>query len=241
MATYNCADSTDNTYGSGGFGTCTGQSIGAPNTGVFEQIISGGSFTILGPLVAAVILITVALLVIRRRLGRRRDKQPNTDQRAFTIVELLIVIVVIGVLAAIVVVAFNGVSRNARNASVQSDIRNFQKQIDIRKAEDGSYPAPAQLTAADGIRVNKPQYLAGGSNNWYYCRSTDQSRFAVGATAESSRAGFVYDSATGLRTEAAVRGASTCPNAAGQPYEGTSATNGCVWSGGTCAWAVWIN
>ena len=37
--------------------------------------------------------------------------------RGFTIVELLIVIVVIGILASIVIVAFNGIQERARIAS----------------------------------------------------------------------------------------------------------------------------
>jgi hypothetical protein len=66
MATYNCTDSTKNTYGSGLFGTCTGQPVGAPNTGVFEQIVNGGTFTVLLPLVAAVVIVGIAGILVRR-------------------------------------------------------------------------------------------------------------------------------------------------------------------------------
>ncbi|AGB22156.1 hypothetical protein Mycsm_01765 [Mycobacterium sp. JS623] len=67
MATYNCSDSTDNAYGAGSFGTCTGQSVGAPNTGLFEQVMSGGTFTILVPLAAAIVVALIASLLIRNR------------------------------------------------------------------------------------------------------------------------------------------------------------------------------
>lgn len=72
MATYNCINSTSNAYGSGGYGTCTGQSVGAPNTGLFQQVISGGSITILGPLAAAVILAGVVAVIARRTTANRR-------------------------------------------------------------------------------------------------------------------------------------------------------------------------
>jgi hypothetical protein len=72
MASYNCIDSTDNAYGSGSFGTCTGQSVGAPNTGVFEQVVSSGTFTVLLPFVVAVVFACVAALLIRRASTRRR-------------------------------------------------------------------------------------------------------------------------------------------------------------------------
>lgn len=72
MATYNCVDSTSNAYGSGGYGTCTGQSVGAPNTGVFSELVSGGSITILAPFVVAIVLVGIAALVVRHRMARRR-------------------------------------------------------------------------------------------------------------------------------------------------------------------------
>lgn len=45
----------------------------------------------------------------------------------FTIVELLIVIVVIGVLAAIVIVAYNGVNKRAITSSLQTDVTAMDK------------------------------------------------------------------------------------------------------------------
>jgi hypothetical protein len=76
MATYNCSDNINNAYGAGGFGTCqTGQSVGAPNTGVFEQVMSGGSFALLLPLVAAIAIIGIAgILVGRVSVHRRRNR-----------------------------------------------------------------------------------------------------------------------------------------------------------------------
>lgn len=67
MATYNCSDSTNNAYGSGNFGACTGQSVGAPNTGVFSELMTSGSFTIIAPLIAAIVVVVIASVVIGRR------------------------------------------------------------------------------------------------------------------------------------------------------------------------------
>ena len=58
----------------------------------------------------------------------------------FTIVELLIVIVVIGILAAITVVAYNGVQSRARQVKAQADITNVQKLVEAYYAQNGSYP-----------------------------------------------------------------------------------------------------
>ena len=50
-------------------------------------------------------------------------------QKGFTIVELLIVIVVIAILAAITIVAYNGIQTRARNSKISSDIAMLQRAI----------------------------------------------------------------------------------------------------------------
>lgn len=58
----------------------------------------------------------------------------------FTIVELLIVIVVIGVLAAIVIVAYNGVIKKATIATLTSDLSNASSQLKVYKLSNRTYP-----------------------------------------------------------------------------------------------------
>lgn len=64
----------------------------------------------------------------------------NDRQLGFTIVELLIVIVVIGILAAITVVAFNGVQDRAMRAQVVSMADQAGKKVMVYQAGEGSYP-----------------------------------------------------------------------------------------------------
>lgn len=56
----------------------------------------------------------------------------------FTIVELLIVIVVIGILAAIVTVAYNGVTERARVANVVNDLKAAEKAFNAYKITSGA-------------------------------------------------------------------------------------------------------
>lgn len=69
-------------------------------------------------------------------------------QRGFTIVELLIVIVVIGILAAITIVAYNGIQDRARAAMLVSDLNSASKQLKIDQVENGNYPVT--IAAANG-------------------------------------------------------------------------------------------
>jgi general secretion pathway protein G len=64
----------------------------------------------------------------------------SNKQTGFTIVELLIVIVVIGILAAITIVAYNGIQQKARAATAQSDAANVAQLLAQSLATNGSYP-----------------------------------------------------------------------------------------------------
>ena len=59
----------------------------------------------------------------------------------FTIVELLIVIVVIAILAAISVVAYNGIQNRAADSAVVSDLAVLKKKIEVYKIDNSDvYP-----------------------------------------------------------------------------------------------------
>lgn len=80
-------------------------------------------------------------------------------QFGFTIVELLVVIVVIGILAAITVVSYNGITDRANTVSGQTTANNVVKKADLYSIDNTSYPdTPEDLTgAAPGL----PYSLAG--------------------------------------------------------------------------------
>lgn len=61
-------------------------------------------------------------------------------RRGFTIVELLIVIVVIAVLAAITIVAYNGIQTRAENTKTISAVEKYAKALSLYALDNGSYP-----------------------------------------------------------------------------------------------------
>jgi prepilin-type N-terminal cleavage/methylation domain-containing protein len=67
----------------------------------------------------------------------------------FTIVELLIVIVVIAILAAISIVAYNGIQERARFATMRSDIATLNKAIQLYYADKGTYPLTSDWAGWD--------------------------------------------------------------------------------------------
>lgn len=66
--------------------------------------------------------------------------RPIRNTSGFTIVELLIVIVVIAILAAVTIVAFNGIRTRAENAKTLSGIDQYAKALQVYKADNGKYP-----------------------------------------------------------------------------------------------------
>ena len=66
---------------------------------------------------------------------------PTTKpQSAFTIVELLVIIVIIGILAAITVVSYTGISNQATVASLQLDLASAAKQLKLFQVDNGVFP-----------------------------------------------------------------------------------------------------
>jgi prepilin-type N-terminal cleavage/methylation domain-containing protein len=84
-------------------------------------------------------------------------------KRGFTIVELLIVIVVIGILAAITIVAYNGIQNRANDSAIQTDLNNVAKKIREFAILKGQYPKGATDLATLNIKLSKKAY-----GNHYY-------------------------------------------------------------------------
>ena len=91
----------------------------------------------------------------------------------FTIVELLIVVVVLAILAAIVVVSYNGITRSAAESSIKSDLRNSASLVESAKVDASSdtyptVPSQAKLAQSAGNTVtyfSKPYgYCISGIN-----------------------------------------------------------------------------
>ena len=66
--------------------------------------------------------------------------QTQTKSRGFTIVELLIVIIVIAILAAITIVAYNGVQNRAHSSAQKATAVSLAKKLEAYNAVSGAYP-----------------------------------------------------------------------------------------------------
>lgn len=73
MDSYNCQNATQSAYGSGGYGTCS--TVGAPNTGFFNEMAQNGSLIFILPIAFAVIATSAALIYSALRKRRQANNQ----------------------------------------------------------------------------------------------------------------------------------------------------------------------
>lgn len=64
----------------------------------------------------------------------------KSNDRGFTIIELLIVVVVIAILAAITLVTYNGITQRAYNSQIVSGVKTYYQVILAYYSENNSYP-----------------------------------------------------------------------------------------------------
>lgn len=88
--------------------------------------------------------------------------KPSIRQSGFTIVELLIVIVVIGVLAAITIVAFNGIQQRAENTKTKAGAQAYIKALRMYAVETGAYPT-VTACIGEGYNYNGELNKCGGN------------------------------------------------------------------------------
>jgi prepilin-type N-terminal cleavage/methylation domain-containing protein len=92
-------------------------------------------------------------------LTKRFSSQRLNKSSGFTIVELLIVIVIIGILAALVVIAYNGLQTRARDSTRVTDMRNIKTAIESYYADNGTYPPNPVAYRVSSMASLVPKYI----------------------------------------------------------------------------------
>lgn len=71
----------------------------------------------------------------------------KSNNRGFTLVELLIVIVIIAILAAISIVAYNGIQQRARNSRAAEAASQLSTKVEAWNGEKSAYPSATAVTS----------------------------------------------------------------------------------------------
>ena len=130
----------------------------------------------------------------------------------FTIVELLIVIVVIAILAAISIVAYNGIQARGKASAAQSAATSLDKKLEIYNALNSFYPtSPGTITGTTA----QNSVTTSASSEWYVQQGS----------------AFNTSVAAGAGTTTGVYNGLAAPTDPKTIYytNGSTTTGGCIW------------
>lgn len=151
----------------------------------------------------------------------------------FTIVELLIVIVIIGVLAAITIVAYNGIQNRARNQSMASAASQIYKGISQYVIDNGTYPASGSVSCvgtgypidATGLCWSGQSSLSANTLLAPYMNSIPSPPMEkIGGLAR----GILINTSSRV-LEYTIVGSSTCPSIGARVSAPTAFSDGTMW------------
>lgn len=139
-------------------------------------------------------------------------------KRGFTIVELLIVIVVIAILATIVIVSYNGISRRAEESAVQSSVQQVVSKLDIYAISNGD-DFPSDLATIGITDTSDLTYI------YTYNNSSSPRTFCISAT-KGTTSYYLTNSQRQLTAGACTPTDHTVFDASTFPYTATTYNDG---------------
>ncbi len=187
-------------------------------------------------------------IIVKMSDNLRKSLATKKTGHGFTIVELLIVIVVIGILAAISIVSYNGISQRAENNKTIAAAEGYFKAIKMYQSEVGDVPR-----GWDGVCLGQdyPWDFAGTSSGSNQCMSSSVSYYmikgntnaelgkyisplpqpsmkAVGDSSSWVRGVVYYHTGTGgtYRLKFPLQGNQTCPAITGETPTQNALTGG---------------
>ncbi len=157
------------------------------------------------------------------------------NARGFTIVELLIVIVVIGILAAITIVAFNGIQQRAANTKTTSAAAAWIKGVQLYYHDkNGEYPLVTRACLGTGYPMGfsgtgttqcrtsasdvENTSLNAALSEYMGNKLPSPDMTAIGTSSDWFRGILYYSDGTGQLLAVTLRGISTCPQISGGTY-----------------------
>lgn len=106
----------------------------------------------------------------------------KTNQKGFTIIELLVVIVIIGILVALALPQLFAAQARGRDADRKNDLKNIQQKLETHFNDEDSYPQDAETIndlSLDGPRNSRYTYTPSG------CENNECQAYTLSATLEN--------------------------------------------------------
>lgn len=88
-------------------------------------------------------------------MARRTSNSREVEESGFTLVELMVVLLVMGILLAIAIPTFLGVTKGANDRSSQSNLTNVMTAAKTIFAQGGTYPTTATMLVT--LKTTEPE------------------------------------------------------------------------------------
>ncbi len=126
----------------------------------------------------------------------------QSQNQAFTIIELVVVVAVIAILATILVMSYTAITNNVQVTTLKADLTRSASNLAKEKAESGSFPADLAaasefLEASDGVSF---EYSYDNTNKTFCMtgHSKDISYFVLSGNVEATEGGCAGHGRNGL-------------------------------------------
>ncbi len=130
----------------------------------------------------------VATAIGRRHSAADGEVPELADESGFTLIELMVVLVIMGILMAIAIPTFLGVTSTANDTSTQSNLSNIITSAKAIYAKADSYPVTA--TMAKDLQKDEPEFKFSKTGT-VLASSAKQDTIAVATTAAKTGTKFV--------------------------------------------------
>ena len=157
----------------------------------------------------------------------------------FTIVELLIVVVIIAILAAITIVAYNGITNRSYDSSVKADLASLAKKVEMYRIDDVSemYPSNSTHLTALSLKASKNAYDTAAANLFYCTQASTRTNYVFAAKSRSGTVFYASSNGTGSLGNVAMTIGTVC-GVIGQGGASTDRVNTQGYNG--TAWNPWV-
>jgi type IV pilus assembly protein PilA len=123
----------------------------------------------------------------------------KTNQKGFTIIELLVVIVIIGILVALALPQLFAAQARGRDTDRKNDMKNLQQKLETFFNDNDRYPNRSNTTDMSDAKIDTAKDFTGPRNSayTYSCTADDCQDYTLTVTLENDKdpaagAGGVY-------------------------------------------------